>query len=323
MSTITSRRRGKNQTSTKKKPIDSLTPLTEVDNKSACKICNTTCVSFPETKSFQCQRCEAIFCLKCLNKNEDEHEIFINSDLMWFCGECKEKVKEAIEIDKKIEEKCNGIMKTCMDKIGEINEEVKKKCDKNDVIEIVKTLMQERGEAKNLIENEGKVQSESMTSVLSEVNERKERELNLIMYGLKECSSTNREERIQHDKEKVKEVFKVCDVDVQDKDMTKIIRLGKYHEEKNNRPILISLKSIAMKKNILKGAWKLSKTNKELSEEHIRISNDLTKSERDHEKQLHLKAKELQENESGEYMYRVRGPPWARKIVKLRKKKNL
>ncbi|XP_062620616.1 uncharacterized protein LOC134282197 [Saccostrea cucullata] len=33
---------------------------------------------------------------------------------------------------------------------------------------------------------------------------------------------------------------------------------------------------------------------------------------------MYMKAKELNKNGSGEFNYRVRGPPWARKVVKLR-----
>jgi hypothetical protein len=49
----------------------------------------------------------------------------------------------------------------------------------------------------------------------------------------------------------------------------------------------------------------------------VRIGNDLTRTEREEEKKLYEKSKKLQEADSGEHRYRVRGPPWARKIVKV------
>jgi hypothetical protein len=51
---------------------------------------------------------------------------------------------------------------------------------------------------------------------------------------------------------------------------------------------------------------------------HVELSNDLTKVERDQEKQLLNKALELQRLSSGEYTFKVRGPPWARRIVKAK-----
>ena len=49
----------------------------------------------------------------------------------------------------------------------------------------------------------------------------------------------------------------------------------------------------------------------------INVSNDLTKTERGNEKRLWEEAKKMNENDaSGDFTYKVRGPPWARKLVK-------
>jgi hypothetical protein len=55
----------------------------------------------------------------------------------------------------------------------------------------------------------------------------------------------------------------------------------------------------------------------------VRIAYDLTRTEREQEKQLMAKAKEPQNNCSGEFRLKIRGPsrtfdPRTRKIVKIR-----
>ena len=54
--------------------------------------------------------------------------------------------------------------------------------------------------------------------------------------------------------------------------------------------------------------------------QNISIVNDLTQEERNKIKikMTEAKQKEEQESEGGRYVFRVRGPPWALKIVKLK-----
>ncbi len=51
------------------------------------------------------------------------------------------------------------------------------------------------------------------------------------------------------------------------------------------------------------------------------MQHDLTKKLREDEKKLREEAKKMEsEDTSGEYDYRIRGPPWARRIAKMKKK---
>ena len=50
------------------------------------------------------------------------------------------------------------------------------------------------------------------------------------------------------------------------------------------------------------------------------MENNKTKQKREESKKLYEEAKRQEAAErSGEYLYRVRGPPWERKIRKIRK----
>ena len=53
---------------------------------------------------------------------------------------------------------------------------------------------------------------------------------------------------------------------------------------------------------------------------NITIDHDKTKQEREESKKLYEEAKRQEAADKlGEYLYRVRGPPWERKIRKIRK----
>jgi hypothetical protein len=78
-------------------------------------------------------------------------------------------------------------------------------------------------------------------------------------------------------------------------------RLGKFDQEKACRPLLVQLQSVEPKYK------------------DINVSNDLTKTERAKEKELWEEAKKMDKDDSGDYEYKVRGPPWARKVAKIKK----
>ena len=121
---------------------------------------------------------------------------------------------------------------------------------------------------------------------------------------------------MKYDKDKVRNIGSTCDVHIEDNDIGKVVRLGKFNREKPNRPLLVSFKSTGTTRNIFRGAKNLKEEESEFA--GIRIANDLTKAERETEKQLYAKAKEMQKEESGDYIYKVRGPPWARRVAKIR-----
>lgn len=312
------------------------------DNKEqsyTCKKCNTDIESTQQ--SVGCELCGTWFHAKCVGLSEtlfkavrdEATRATDDSGLHWFCPQpCNKLAKKFIHNFGLTEERVTTLenqMKEIQNKInkletGELPEQMMEvikdmKSDDDKIRKIVKDVIEgDDTTVPKVMLNEASGKS-TVTSVLSEVNDRREREQNLIIFGVKESNSDNKQERIQHDLEKIKEIGNICDVKLTDSDMTKTVRLGKFNTESKERPILATVASLETKKKILKGAWKLSKLNKEPNSTRVRIANDLTKTEREQEKQLYVKAKEMQENESGEYLFKVRGPPWARKIVKVKK----
>jgi len=238
---------------------------------------------------------------------------------MWFFHKCRERVEKNIIIDKKIEDTCKEMMSALETRLGNVESEVKTKCDANQVRDIVNEEITKTAPTIASTEPSGATpvknnQDANVAAVMSEIQERKNRESNLVIYGVEERESVSREERLDHDTEQTMDILNTCETTIQAKELKKIIRLGRYDKEKKEiRPLLVTLQEPEKKANIFKGAHKLKTTEKW---KDIQLANDLTKAERENEKTLHAKAKEMQKNCQSGCKYKVRGPPWARRITK-------
>ena len=76
------------------------------------------------------------------------------------------------------------------------------------------------------------------------------------------------------------------------------------------------MKDKMIKTMMFKKLWKLRDAEDRFLS--LSIQSDQTKKEREEEKKLVDEAKDRQAKDEGKCRYRVKGPPWARKIVKIR-----
>ena len=202
-----------------------------------------------------------------------------------------------------------------MNVLAKLKKNMEDKCSKEETISIVREEIDKRMSSRDNIPAaaEGTDKPEGGTDVnvvLAEMNERKQREPNIIIYGQEECNSADRETRAKHDQKIAIEVSEACSTTITEEDIVKTMRLGKFDKEKeeSTRPLLIQFKDKETKSKIFKNIKKTANNKKKIEE--TSISNDLTVAERENEKVLKGKAKDLTEAEqSGDFVYRVRGPP--------------
>lgn len=142
---------------------------------------------------------------------------------------------------------------------------------------------------------------------------------NLIIYGIDECNSQDKEERKEKDANVLRDIANKCDINIDNYKITKIIRLGKYDKERNKRPMLIQSDTSQFKIDILKNAHKLKGEDKEF--EDIAMCHDMTKTEREEERRLFKEAKKITAENQEKEIYKVRGPPGARRVVKITEEK--
>ena len=98
-------------------------------------------------------------------------------------------------------------------------------------------------------------------------------------------------------------------------DISKICRLRRKKEDETPRPILVSMSSQYVKKRIMRNLHNLRS-----SDSNISMNHDMTKTEREDTKHLIDIAREINKQEHiWEWFYKVRGPPWEKKILRIRK----
>ena len=150
-----------------------------------------------------------------------------------------------------------------------------------------------------------------------EIRDKEDRRNNIILYGVPESQPGSYEEVMKHDHEYFLQMCEeVFGLDVTREDVKKLYRIGRRGA--TARPLLIQLTSGMLKNNIMETTFKLRKTDKY---KQVIVAHDMTKMEREQCKRLVEEAKERETEETtGEYIYRVRGPPGGMKIVKLKKR---
>ena len=153
-------------------------------------------------------------------------------------------------MDLKIEDRCNQIMKEYVKRITQLETTVIDKCDEKRVREIIKDELGKVENNENTIDGDTQniraktIEKEAVRIVIDEMNERKSRENNLIIFGFDENQSEVRQERIDHDIQQVKELYKACKIQLDTASIKKTGRLGKFNHEKRDRPLLVTLSSV-------------------------------------------------------------------------------
>ena len=152
------------------------------------------------------------------------------------------------------------------------------------------------------------------------INEQKEKDMrknNIIIYKAKEPETNVREDVKREDKLMLMELCnQILGVEVKEADIGETTRIGKKEEDKC-RPLLVKLQGNRAKPMIFRNLNKLRKYNEE-NNKQVAIADDLTKEERKENKKLIQLAKDMT-SEDPTQLYKVRGPPWDRKIVPVGK----
>ena len=99
-------------------------------------------------------------------------------------------------------------------------------------------------------------------------------------------------------------------------DIARVVRLGKFEDSKK-RPMLIEFSNAHVKNLVMGSLTNLGSAQDEFK--GVTISHDMTIKERELCKQLVEEARKKQNEDSGNFIYRVRGLPGQMKIVKFRR----
>ena len=154
-----------------------------------------------------------------------------------------------------------------------------------------------------------------INNTVKEMTDRDRRKKNFIVHGLPEAENKGKEkieERKKKDKEEIERIIREK-LGIQDPCVIDVLRLGKV-KPNVPRPLKIVLRGYDKKQEIFKNLGKLKGTD----HKSLAFRDDMTALEREHQNRLVKEAQEREKkDESGRWIYRVRGPPWDKKIVKI------
>ena len=157
---------------------------------------------------------------------------------------------------------------------------------------------------------------------IKEFRESEARRNNIIVFKAKEPESLLAEDGKREDLEFVSEMCEIMKTNP--KSVKSITRLGKINKEKTvtagPRPMKIVFDDAKSKTIFMSNLRNLSTA--EAKYKGVSVVHDMTMKERQLNKEQIRMAKEKNDgNESGDFIYLVRGPPWDRKIVSVKVKK--
>ena len=294
-------------------------------------------------KSVQCDKCELRHHLNCTDVSGPEYRLLQsdNCTIKWLCDACNSTVFNPTDMEGKVDniltqmrqfdvqfkkfDKLFSDVETALTSIDGIKKELKT-LDKtqqetikangkrdNRISNIEKQLKNvterilviEDSEPNNSIENSA---TTDMLPILDKIKDWQSRQSNVIVYNLSESEETS-------DKDAFTEIVESnLSVKLAEDDILESFRLGK--QGATLRPLLVKLRSITLKDRIMNKARMLK-----YSDSNVAINHDRTPAERSQFKAL-KEEKKLKENEdtSGEFIYRIKGPPWDLKLVQSRRR---
>ena len=285
-------------------------------------------------KLMECEYCSDHFCIQCLKMTSTTYNYHIKTPSIWLCITCLPKMREVIKIEKDIEEKCNAhyekfqerciaIEERCDELESVIDEkcskvEMDKKCSKEEVEKLIEGKMsniqlqpKEATASKELVSQAVK---ERMAEKDRDIADRQSRERNIIIFNMPEPLTNLIDQRKQDDREQVDNIIGNLGLETAEPvTVEKVTRLGfrKLKPDKNPRPVIVCFSTVETKKQVLKNAAKLKNSEDEVIK-RCRVSNDMTKKDREAEKALVQQKFSKNEEETGKWKYVIRGPPGER-----------
>ena len=185
-------------------------------------------------------------------------------------------------------------------------------------IEEVKSLIESSKAEKN--ETEVRGNSEEKES-LEEYKESMARRSNIVVFKAVESKDEEPERRKRDDMEFVRDLCDIMEADYSSvKNVTRLGRRAKEEDNPTQRPMRIIFEDEKSK-----GLFMGNLRNLRVADEKYKclsIVHDMTQKERQLSKEKWEEAKEKnKDSESGDFKYIVKGPPWERRVVRVKKDK--
>ena len=214
-------------------------------------------------------------------------------------------------------------MKNLVVTIGSVKGEIKEEIEEVKATSFADIMKEEMQKNLENMASEIKTVKTNLDETKENVDEQRDKERrrnNIIIYNIPESSAERADGRMKEDTSFCLRMFNdVLQAGISDEDLVHVFRLGKYIENATlPRPLLIQMASYTQKNLIMQSLYKLK--HAELQFKNVVVTHDMTVAERAECKRMVTEAKDKEaEDQSGDYIYRVRGLPGKMQIVKIRK----
>ena len=319
-----------------------------------CVGCDPEHMNCESIKTLVCESCVKTYCTDCVNVSDEQHKFLTSYSLChWYCPPCERRVTRNLRVEAEVEERCQIFMNKMESRLEGLEMQMLKKPDRDEMVDYVDTEMRSQvalhiaaqdlvsqDRVQNLVRETNRdlvkeavrleLSTVSSTAVsedklkelvelevsraLESAESREERRRNIIIHNFPEAPSS--EDCEVHDTEAVKTMINQH-LEVRCKTPVKIARLGNQHRNRK-RPIKICMNSEPDKIAVLTNSNKLRTALEPYKS--ARVSSDMSEAERNENKRLLGEARKRNDQESGNFIHLVRGPPWNRRIVTVPKR---
>ena len=222
----------------------------------------------------------------------------------WTCMKCSNIMK-----------KMNGRLAALEKDVKEVKDDVKSLQTKQDSADKVVTELQG---GMNQLKKSVTERSNTVTSeIYTEIKEREDRRCNVIVSGIAESEARNKDDVFAEERNHLTKLFDDLEMNsITTSENVKFkTRLGKREPDKGPRPFLLKFHNANVRDDVLRNARKVSNSG-------IRIKPDLTKKEREEDEKFKKNVDDENNknptDESGDFRWKVAGPPGNLRKVKMR-----
>jgi hypothetical protein len=292
-----------------------------------------------DDEGLQCNLCDLWHHRTCEDVSAETYQLMMSvggraTNVHWYCNKCNISVARVFGAIRKLETRqtvveekvasldkavhgLGGKVKGNNEAIANLDTKLQRKCDSDQVEEIVKNAVNAADWSVNAADI-----GESVDKKILELRESTEREKNMVIFGIKEQTGTSSTLRKLEDRKVVEDLNQYIGAGTSG-NIVNVIRIGPFDKsatEPRSRPVKVVMSDVNAKKSFIKCLNKLRDAPPDSQFSKFSVNHDMSREERETNRKLGSQAKELNEGYKGpprDFRYAVRGPPWGRKLVKI------
>ncbi len=232
----------------------------------------------------------------------------------WYCPECEGKTIRSLKTDREVEDRCAAYMSKMEARMSSLESTVQSKVSREEVNkEMVKSAVHPDTDptvVKDLVQDE-------VSRVLGERDERDSRRNNFIIHNMPESDKEEDEDKKEQDLSLCLSLISM-QLRLTCKPPINVIRLGAQRDGKP-RPVKVIMCDENDKVNILRSTYRLKGAPEPYK--LMSLATDMSREERERNSELVAEARRMNDDEqSGDWLHVVRGNPWQRKILRVKRR---